>query len=202
LADAAMALHYRTLTQVALGARLVAVQNKYLIRYISAVSLISAGAMAAYGQVAGLGGDRIKLPDDLGTMYMTVDRSDNNQFREYYANATAAAAAIAGAPLPAGSMLTGVLFKARLDAQGTPLKGPDQRFIKDELIGYIVMEKQAGWGAQIPSELRNGEWEYQLFTAAKIVNDKANLKACYECHRDKVGAQKDFVFSLDRIAKK
>ena len=64
------------------------------------------------------------------------------------------------------------------------------------------MEKQKDWGAAIPAELRNGEWEYQNFTAAKAVNDKANLKACFECHRDKVGSAKDFVFTRDGIVAK
>jgi hypothetical protein len=64
------------------------------------------------------------------------------------------------------------------------------------------MEKQKGWGESLPAELRNGEWEYQNFTAAKAANEKANLKACYECHRDKVGAAKDFVFTLDKLSGK
>ena len=33
-------------------------------------------------------------------------------------------------------------------------------------------------------------------------NEKANLKGCYECHRDKVGAAKDFVFTLDKVGGK
>lgn len=86
------------------------------------------------------------------------------------------------------------MFKAK------PEKGNDGRFIKDGLIGYIVMEKQKDRGASVPAELRNGEWEYQAFTAASAVNDRANLKACYECHRDRVGASKDFVFTLAKIA--
>ncbi len=109
------------------------------------------------------------------------------------------AAAKKGEPLPPGSVLTGVLFKAKLDAQGAPEKGGDGRFIKDELIAYIVMEKQKDWGSGVPADLRNGEWEYQTFTAARAVNEKANLKSCYECHRDKVGAAKDFVFTLDKV---
>jgi Cytochrome P460 len=168
----------------------------------AAIGLVAVASTAAYAQTTSFGGDKIQPPADLGTMYLTVDRADNKQFREYYANDKAVAAVKVGAALPAGSVLTGVLFKAKLDAQGTPLKGSDDRFIKDELIGYIVMEKQGGWGAGIPAEFRNSEWEYQVFTATKSVNDKANLKACYECHRDKVGAQKNFVFSLDQISKK
>jgi hypothetical protein len=63
------------------------------------------------------------------------------------------------------------------------------------------MEKQAGWGAEYPAELRNGEWEYQSFRADKSVNDKANLKACFECHKP-LESRKDFVFSYDKLAGK
>ena len=150
----------------------------------------TAASLSAFAQLAGFGGDKIKFPADLGTLYTTVDRADNKQFREYYANA-AAMTAKKGEAMPAGSVLTGVLFKAKLDAKGDPEKGADGRFVKDELIGYILMEKQKGWGASVPAELRNGEWEYQNFTVAKAVNEKANLKGCFECHRDKVGAARD-----------
>lgn len=161
---------------------------------------IVATTTAVCSQMANNGGEQIKFPTNLGTMYLSLDRSDNKQLREYYATPPAIAAAKKGEPLPSGSVLTGVLFKAKPDPQGNPEKGNDGRFIKDGLIGYIVMEKQKGRGASVPAELRNGEWEYQAFTAASAVNDKANLKACYECHRDRVGASKDFVFTLDKIA--
>lgn len=166
-----------------------------------AVATLSLTDMSAMAQLAGFGGDKIKLPAELGTLYTTVDRADNKQFREYYANA-AAMTAKTGEPLPVGSVLTGVLFKAKLDAAGEPLKGGDGRFIKDSLIGYILMEKQNGWGASLPAELHNAEWEYQVFTATKEVNAKANLKSCFECHRDKAGAAKDFVFTRDKIGVK
>ena len=168
---------------------------------LAAIGSTAALSVTGYAQVASFGGDKIKFPAELGTLYTTVDRADNKQFREYYAN-TVAMTGKKGEPLPAGSVLTGVLFKAKLDAKGDPEKGADGRFIKDDLIGYILMEKQKDWGASIPADIRNGEWEYQNFTAAKAVNDKANLKACFECHRDKVGSAKDFVFTRDLIGAK
>src|SRR6476661_2517274 len=60
-----------------------------------------------------------------------------------------------------------------------------------------LMEKRTGWGSEYPDELRNGEWEYQAFKADKTVNDKANLKNCFTCHKplDK----QDFVFSFDKM---
>jgi plastocyanin len=55
------------------------------------------------------------------------------------------------------------------------------------------MEKRAGWGAEYPAEWRNGEWEYAAFNAAGVLNDKANYKACFECH--KPHEKQDFVIS-------
>ena len=42
-----------------------------------------------------------------------------------------------------------------------------------------------------------GSGEYQAFTAARAVNEKANLKNCFVCHKplDK----QDFVFSFEAI---
>ena len=51
----------------------------------------------------------------------------------------------------------------------------------EEIVGYAVMEKRAGWGREYPDDVRNGEREYQAVKVDKTVNDKANLKAT--CHR-------------------
>ena len=156
----------------------------------------------AYAQLA-FGGSKIKFPENYakGVLYTTVDRADNKQYRELFASPEAVAAAKKGESSPNGTVLTLVQFKANLDAQGNPEKDASGRFIKGDLIGYGVMEKRTGWGAEYPAELRNGEWEYQSFRADKSVNDKANLKACFECHKP-LDARKDFVFSYDKLAGK
>src|SRR5262245_64193997 len=81
--------------------------------------------------------------------------------------------------------------------QGEPVKDPNGRFIKGDLIGYAVMEKRTGWGTEYPDDVRNGEWEYQAFKADKSVNTAANLPACFNCHKplDK----QDFVFLYDKM---
>ena len=78
-----------------------------------------------------------------------------------------------------------------------PLKGADGHFVKDELAAYAVMEKRTGWGKEYPDTLRNGEWEYQAFTAAKAVNDKANIKGCFECHKPKDAD--DYLFTIGQM---
>lgn len=59
------------------------------------------------------------------------------------------------------------------------------------MIAVTVMEKRAGWGAEYPADLRNGEWEYARFTPDGKLNTGANDKACFQCH--KPHEKQDFV---------
>jgi Cytochrome P460 len=145
------------------------------------------------------GGDKIAFPENYakGVLYTTVDRPDNKQYRELFSTPEAIAALKAGHPIPSGTVLTLVQYKAVLNAAGEPEKDSNGRFMKGDLIGYTVMEKRTGWGAEYADDMRNGEWEYQAFKADKTVNDKAVLKNCFTCHKplDK----QDFVFSFDKM---
>jgi len=145
------------------------------------------------------GGDLVVFPENYakGVLYATVDRADNKQYRELYSTPEAIEALKAGKPIPSGTVLTMLRYKALLTAAGEPQKNPDGRFIKGPLIDYTVMEKRDGWGTEYADDIRNGEWEYQAFKADKTVNDKANLKNCFTCHKplDK----QDFVFSFDKM---
>jgi plastocyanin len=70
--------------------------------------------------------------------------------------------------------------------------------VKGDLVAYTVMEKRTGWGTEYPDDLRNGEWEYAVFTADGKPNDKANFKGCFQCH--KPHEKQDFVISLAKLA--
>jgi hypothetical protein len=163
-----------------------------------AVAVAVALVLAATGYVRA-GGDKIAFPTDYekGVLYTTIDRPDNKQYRELFATPEAVEALKAGKEMPSGTVLTLVQYRAKLDAAGNPEKDGNGRFIKGELLGYTVMEKRTGWGTEYPDDIRNGEWEYQAFTAARAVNEKANLKNCFVCHKplDK----QDFVFSFEAI---
>jgi hypothetical protein len=125
------------------------------------------------------GGDKIAFPENYakGVLYTTVDRPDNKQYRELFSTPEAIAALKAGQPIPSGTVLTLVQYKAVLNAAGEPEKDSNGRFMKGDLIGYTVMEKRTGWGAEYADDMRNGEWEYQAFKADK----------------------QDFVFSFDKM---
>jgi plastocyanin len=147
------------------------------------------------------GPDKIAFPATWKNhvLYNTVDRYDNKQYRELYASTQAAVDAMkAGRALPDGTVLTLVQYKAQVDAQGNPVKGPNGRFVKGDLVAFTVMEKRKGWGSEYPDDLRNGEWEYAVFSPDGKLNDKANYKGCFQCH--KPHEKQDFVISLASVA--
>ena len=169
------------------------------IRMLAVTIAVAGAAVAAIAGSAKAGGDKVAFPADhaKGVLYTTVDRADNKQVREFFAPAAAIEAAKKGQPVPSGTVLTMVQYAAQLDAAGNPTKDANGRFSKGNLVGYAVMEKRTGWGSEHPDTVRNGEWEYQAFTAAKTVNDKANLTACFTCHKPL--AASDYLFTLHKL---
>jgi Cytochrome P460 len=144
-------------------------------------------------------GDRVAFPENYarGTLYWTQDRPQNKQVREYYVNLPGAIeAAKSGRPLPDGTVITVVQYNVRQDAAGNPVT-ENGRFVKTDIRGYTAMEKRAGWGAAYPPETRNGDWEYQSFTAMKTPNTTADLKTCFTCHTMVAG--QDFVYSVEQL---
>jgi plastocyanin len=165
-----------------------------------AVGLGVAMGMLAVVSHGSAGPDRISFPASWKdhVLYTTVDRYDIKQYRELYASTPAAVQAMKdGKPLPDGTVLTLIQYKADVDAAGAPVKDAKGRFKKGDVIAVAVMEKRAGWGTEYPAELRNGDWEYAVFNAAGVLNEKANYKGCFECH--KPHEKQDFVISLAAV---
>jgi plastocyanin len=155
-----------------------------------------AACLAMSASAQNPGPNKVNFPEawGQGVMYATVDRHDIKQFRELWATRPAIDAVKAGKPIPAGTVLTLVQYKAVVDDKGAPVRDANGRFRKGDLVAYTVMEKRAGWGAEYAADIRNGEWEYQVFNHEKKVNDKANIKGCFQCHKPHEG--QDFVISL------
>lgn len=162
--------------------------------------IVTAAAIAA--STVPSGPNKIAFPSgwEKGTLYGSVDRHDTKQYREFYTSAESVKAVREGKPIPYGTVLTMAVYKAKVDANGNPIKDASGHFTKDELAGIFVMEKRQGFGVDVPVEIRNGEWEYQTFTADGKVNDKANLTACYECH--KAFDKDDYLTNLAKLAGK
>jgi len=165
------------------------------------LAIAALAALTLSARRSDAGPDKVAFPDKYkdGVLYTIADRYDIKQYRELYASPPAAIqAAKEGKPLPHGTVLTIVQYKAQVDAQGNPLKDARGRFMKGDLVGYGVMEKRQGWGAEYPDDLRIGEWEYTAFTADGKFNDRANFKSCFQCHKPHDG--QDFVMSYPAMA--
>jgi len=151
-----------------------------------AVAAMSLGALGiAIGQATvPAGANKVAFPENWakGTMYATVDRPDTKQYREFYTTPDVLAAVRSGKPVPDGAVITLAAYAAQADAAGVPLKDANGRFMKGNLLAVNVQQKKAGFGADIPEAIRNGDWMYQSFTPDGKPNDKANLTACYQCH--------------------
>jgi plastocyanin len=166
----------------------------------SKLAVVTALILATGAARSSAGPEKVGFPAGYKdhVLYTIVDRYDIKQYRELYGTPDAIKAMKEGRPLPSGSVLTLVQYKAQVDAQGAPIKDANGRFVKGDLVGYAVMEKRTGWGTEYPEDLRNGEWEYGAFTADQKPNDKANFKACFQCH--KPHEKQDFVISLANLS--
>lgn len=152
---------------------------------MKAISIHILSILLAFALAAGLGwqaraaSDLVKFPDNHaeGVLYATVERG--NLREDIFTSREAIDAVKAGRPLPSGTVITLVDYR------------------DGKLFRYVVMEKRTGWGAEYPSEKRNGEWEFQAFNADKSVNGNENLDRCFSCHKPR--ASQDFVWTIDRM---
>jgi len=144
---------------------------------------------------------RVSFPEgykDKFTKYHTINFPATKQVRYYYADKSAVAAAKAGKPLPDGSVLFAEVYAAKLDASGNPVTGGDGYYAADKLLFYTAMEREAGWGKDIPDMLRNGDWNYAVFTLDKQHRPGVNQAECLACHKplDNVS----YTFTLKQLA--
>lgn len=135
------------------------------------------------------------------TLYGVHNRPDNGQVRYLYANKTAVDGVKAGDELPHGSLLVMEIYKAKLGADGQPMVEPDGLYAKGDFVQYGVMEKRAGWGADVPEAIRNGDWNYTFFSPEKANKTDTNEATCLTCHKQ-LGTAADYVFSYDELVAK
>ena len=129
---------------------------------------------------------KVTFPEDYKqsfTKYHTINFPAAKEVRYYYANAAALTAARAGNPLPDGSFLFAEVYLATLDAANNPVTGADGFYVPGRLVRYTAMEREAGWGNDIPDLLRNENWHYAIFTAAKQYQQGVNQAECLACHK-------------------
>ncbi len=164
--------------------------------------VITVGAVPVFGimTLAIAGAEKVAFPHyQTHVLYDVLDQPENKEVRELYVNAEALASLKAGQPLPSGTVLSAPTFKAVLNDKGELVKDVNGRLLRGRLDRVVVMEKRTGWGAEYPSEVRNGEWEYARFGADGAASANVKYDACFQCHKPK--ADQDFVFSYDQLVK-
>ena len=174
-----------------------------MTKLVICVAVTAACATAAVVAMrASAGPEDIAFPAgfDKWERYGQVDRHDIKQYRELYAKPEVVKAVRDGKPVPSGAVLAMATFAAQVDDKGVPVKDAYGRFRKGKPIGVSVMEKRQGWGASIPAELRNGDWQYAVFLPDGKPNQKANAdtRSCFNCH--KPHEKQDFVMSLASLS--
>jgi hypothetical protein len=132
------------------------------------------------------------------TKYLTINFPASKEVRYYYANAAALSAAKSGKPLPDGSVLFAEVFTAKLDPDNKPITGSDGFFVPDKLLRYTAMERETGWGNNIPELLRNENWNYAVFTTAKQYQPGINQAECLACHKPL--SNESYTFTLKQLA--
>ncbi len=130
--------------------------------------------------------------------YHTINFPATKQVRYYFANKAALQAAKAGKGLPDGSVLFAEVYAAKLDAEMKPLAGNNGFYVPEKLLFYTAMASGAGWGKDIPDMLRNGDWNYAVFTLDKQHRPGVNQAECLACHKPLDKAS--YTFTLKQLA--
>ncbi len=146
--------------------------------------------------------ERISFPADYSTKfhnYLSLDRVQNDdQIIRLFANDVVLNATKEGRELPNGSVIVGEVYKAKKDKDGNVVQSTLGRRVRDKLAAIAVMEKGEGWGAAFSEDLRNGDWDFAIFSPdGKRL--KKDLNACRSCHAPL--KQTQHLFSFEHLVK-
>jgi len=184
----------------AMAAQLSPAQIADVATYFASLPGAAAGA-AKSPLLANVVKSNLAFPEgykDSFVKYHTLNFPATKQVRYYLANPAAVQAAKAGKPLPDGSSLLAEVYAAKLDADQKPVMGSDGFYIADKLLLYTAMGTGAGWGDGIPDPLRNGNWNYAVFTLDRKPRPGVNQAECLACHKPLDAAS--YTFTLKELA--
>lgn len=152
-----------------------------MIRSIILFSMV----IAVLGQGVSAQEKTIEFPADYPSTfvnYLNLERTQNaDQIIHLYANGLAIEGANADGAFPDGSILVGEVYKARKDADGNVIESALGQRLRGDLALIAVMEKQSGWGADLPEALRNDGWDFAAFKpdGTRVDTDLNNCRACH-----------------------
>ncbi len=162
-------------------------------------SLIAIATLAGFSTLVAAAEPRISFPADYKSFknYLSLDRTGNeNQVIRLFANDIAAAGPSKDGSLPDGSILVGEIYKAKLNDKGEVIESSLGRRIRGKLAAIAVMEKRQGWGEAFSDDLRNGDWDFAVFSPDGN-RLKKDLNSCRSCHAPLKDT--DHLFSIDHL---
>ena len=167
----------------AIARQLSPAQQDALAAYFSSL----AGAAASTGSAATSFG-ALEFPRDYPAGFnVYMDVTEGGMRKVYLANNAAMTSIGAGKPPADGSA---IVVENRRKPEGGP----------ESVASYAVMQTGAGWGADVPELLRNGDWRYGLYTAEKQPRTLPAPAECLACHKPK--AAEAYVFTHSALVKK
>jgi cytochrome c553 len=179
----------------AIAGQLREVDIQALASYWSQLPGAAVGATAAVAPIRSQMIFPARFPQGF-TLYETNGEQEG-QVVLRYANAVALAAARDGKALPDGATIVVVNHAVQLDASGKPALDGAGHPLAGKVLSFAAMQARAGWGAQVPELLRNGDWDYALFSADQQRREGTNQALCLACH--KPVAADSFVFTMKAL---
>lgn len=180
-------------------------QTLTLLFFMLSAALFAAGcAPAVRGENARQAGSGVVLPRDFPAgfvQYARVDRVDKT-VRYLYVIETALDAIQGWQPLPNGTMIAIVGYRAQRDANGEPLRDDAGYWLPGESLGPIhVAEKRNDWVStdfSVP-DVRSGAWNFGSFDALMLERTDEDLVQCFNCHNTTGGT--DFIWTHPQLAR-
>ena len=174
----------KNLVMNAIAGQLSADDIKNIATFFASQPGATAGAKSEF--FPNLAKTNATFPDkyqDTYKKYLTMNFPATKQVRYYYASPAVINAVKDNQSIGDGSVLLVEVFSAKLDANKNPVMGADGFYEPNQLLFYTSMENGSGWGKNIPDLLRNGDWNYAVFTTDKKLRPTANQAECLACHK-------------------
>jgi cytochrome c553 len=187
-----------TATMAAIAAQLGPDDIANVAAYFASLPGAEKGARSA--QLPNVAKTHVAFPEgykESFVRYHTINFPAAKQVRLYYANKPALQAAKEGKPIPDGAVILTEVYTAKLDDNKNPVTGADGFYVPEKLVAYTAMATGKDWGKDFPEMLRNGDWNYAVFSPDKQHRPGVNQAECLGCHKplDK----ESYLFTLKQL---
>lgn len=129
-------------------------------------------------------------------MILQTDQPLRGTLRQVYIDKVSLQTAKLDKQLPYGTKIVARDFEAVSDDKGG-WKLVDNHLVPGKATTVLIQQKERGWGVTHPENIRTGEWEFAIFTAAGVQIPVNPEKDCMPCHKEV--AATDYTFQVSRF---